>query len=171
MHSINWRWGERGGEREREREKSRSWPKWNSLFRLASKARDMLVIPLPSSSPKNGDLAKKKPRLNLSPSPSISPEFGHTTGWVLLLTSLASISNQPCHLKQSFWSWTTAGKLTAFEARSATITERGSSWPPPVDSAWLELSDLSSSSPLTEVRSSLTGRGNSIISQDFGVNL
>ncbi|GAY61773.1 hypothetical protein CUMW_212600 [Citrus unshiu] len=37
---------------------------------------------------------------NPSPSPSISPEFGYTSSWVLLLTSPALFFDQPCHLKR-----------------------------------------------------------------------
>ena len=64
------------------------------------------------------------------------------------------------------------GNSRILELRSAAVAARGLSPAAPLDSPRSELSDLSFLSSLTEVRSSLTGRGNSVISQkNLGVNL
>ena len=62
-------------------------------------------------------------------------------------------------------------KLAVLGARSTAFTARGRSPQALLDSPMSELSDLSFPSSLTEVRSPLTGRGNSVISQNFRVNL
>ena len=54
------------------------------------------------------------------------------------------------------------GKLADLEARSAAVAARGRSPPAPLDSLRSELSDLSFLSSLTDVRSPLTSRGNSV---------
>ncbi|GAY63022.1 hypothetical protein CUMW_222270 [Citrus unshiu] len=104
---------------------------------------------------------------NPSPSPSISPEFGHTSSWVLLLTSPVGVGifrfgsgSEPKPIGRIVDD-RPLGKLAALGARSAAIAARGRSPPAPLDSPRSELSDLSFSSSLTEVRSPLTDRGNS----------
>ena len=57
--------------------------------------------------------------------PSIPPELGRTTTRILFLSSPSSVSDQPRHLKPSFWPWTIAGKLTALGVRSSAITACG----------------------------------------------
>ena len=59
-----------------------------------------------------------------SPS-SISSEFGHTSSWFLLLTSPASFSDQPRHLKRPDYHRTTTGKLVDF---GASIRRRQRAW-------------------------------------------
>ena len=76
-------------------------------------------------------------------SPSIPPILGDATAWILILSSSLSFSDYPRHLKPPFGPRTTAGKLAAWEARSAAIDARGKSPLALLDSAWLELSDLS----------------------------
>ena len=109
-------------EKEREREIDRVWPA--NPTRPATLTRTDLTIPATSPAKLGIDMklerwrsnpryhrrwkttgtppfeAQKFTAKNPSPSPSISPEFGHTSSWVLLLTLPASFSGQPCHLKR-----------------------------------------------------------------------
>ncbi|KAH9659748.1 mRNA-decapping enzyme-like protein [Citrus sinensis] len=77
--------------------------------------------------------SKSRGRDPFSP-PSISPEFGHTSSWFLLLTSPASFSDQPRHLKPPDYRRSATWKLADLEARFAAVAARGKSPPAPLDS-------------------------------------
>ncbi|GAY69066.1 hypothetical protein CUMW_269120 [Citrus unshiu] len=94
-----------------------------------SEAWKPTVITQLSSSPETdrnaGDLSSKTRGQNLFSPPSISPEFGHTSSWVLLLTSPASFPDQPRHLKRQDYRRSTTGKLADF---GASIHRRHRAW-------------------------------------------
>ena len=121
------------------------------------------VVLVVGKRPERRRFSLKEPRLHPFSSLPIPPALGRTTTWMLILSSPSSFSDQPRHLKPPFWPWTTVGKPRALGAQSAAIATRGRSPPAPLDSPRSELADLSFPSPLTEVRSPLTGRGNSVI--------
>ena len=113
-----------------------------------SEAWKPAIITQPSSLSENdwnaGDWSSKTRDQDPFSPPSISPEFGHTFSWVLLLTSPASFSNQPRHLQRSDCQ------------RLATRKAHGLG------------SSIRHLSSFTEVPSSLTGKGILVISQSKG---
>ncbi|GAY65928.1 hypothetical protein CUMW_244820, partial [Citrus unshiu] len=83
-----------------------------------------------SSSPETdhnaGDLSSKTRGQGSFLLPPISPEFGHTSSWVLLLTSPASCSDQPRHLKRSDYRRFDSPPATRVGAHRRRICERES---------------------------------------------
>ena len=148
-------------------------PFWLSLVLIwsLSDAGRILVVIAAEKRPEHRWSKLERPRLNLFSSLSISSDLGRTTTWILFLSSPLSFSKQPRHLKQSDCRWSATWKLAAWEAQSAAVAARGWSLPAPLDSLRLERSNLGFPSPLIELRSSLTGKGNSVISQTLGVSL
>ena len=138
----------RGKARERERESL--WPGWpanptrtrdhDSSFSPDSghltgrpwyrfEAWETSYVSIPFSSPETdqnaGDLSSKTRGRGLFSPQLISPEFGHISSWVLLLTSPASFSDQPRPPRTPENRRTTAEKLADF---GASIRRRQCAW-------------------------------------------
>ena len=115
-----------------------------------------------------GDQSLKNPRLFHLALPGFSLILGDTTSWILFSTTPSSILNHPQPLGVTILPTANCWSFAAAELASGAIVARGRSLPAPLDPEWPKLSDLSFPASIAWIQVTLTGEGNSVISQFEG---